>query len=348
MADKPVLVDFWAEWCGPCRQVSPILDELAGAHGDKITFLKMNVDENPVTPSSYRVTGIPTINVYQGGQVVKTHRRRPPEGRAAQGARRLHLSEHGAGSARPHQAPRPSSPRGDGGRCVRRPAPGGPHHPPQPLDGRLHLVAPGQGRARGPSASAASAGAARTVPNPTPLRNPTGSAQPATVRWRGQQPPGRVPGRRRAGRRPPRRGSARDPAGRAPSPAPAPGPRPPPACAGSTYPLTSRTASGETGEVAKPSAPRAPAPAARRPGARPRGRRPAPRARTTPTRAGPRTTRTPARGRPRRRCSRPGATHRVELPQGAGAAGRVDLLEQVQGDPDDLPSHAPHLPSSPV
>ena len=71
-SDKPVLVDFWAEWCGPCRQVSPILEEITAEHGDKITFVKMNVDENPVTPASYRVTGIPTINVYQGGEVVKS------------------------------------------------------------------------------------------------------------------------------------------------------------------------------------------------------------------------------------------------------------------------------------
>ena len=70
-ADKPVLVDFWAEWCGPCKQVAPILDEIAAEHGDKITLVKMNVDENPITPAAYRVTGIPALMVYQGGDVVK-------------------------------------------------------------------------------------------------------------------------------------------------------------------------------------------------------------------------------------------------------------------------------------
>ena len=70
-SDKPVLVDFWADWCGPCHLVSPILEEINAEHGDKLTFVKMDVDENPLTPAKYEVTGIPTLNVYRNGEVVR-------------------------------------------------------------------------------------------------------------------------------------------------------------------------------------------------------------------------------------------------------------------------------------
>ncbi|MBM6401259.1 MULTISPECIES: thioredoxin [Phycicoccus] len=71
-SDKPVLVDFWAEWCGPCRAVAPVLEEIARDHGDKVAVVKLNTDENPDITGKLGITSIPTMHVYQGGEIVKT------------------------------------------------------------------------------------------------------------------------------------------------------------------------------------------------------------------------------------------------------------------------------------
>jgi thioredoxin 1 len=70
-SDKPVLVDFWAEWCNPCKLVAPVLEEIANEHADKLTIVKLNIDDNPETARAYQIMSIPTMSVFQGGQIVK-------------------------------------------------------------------------------------------------------------------------------------------------------------------------------------------------------------------------------------------------------------------------------------
>ena len=68
-ADGPVLVDFWAEWCGPCKQIAPHLEDLAHHYGDRVRVVKVNIDHNPATPTRYGVRGIPTIMMFKAGEV---------------------------------------------------------------------------------------------------------------------------------------------------------------------------------------------------------------------------------------------------------------------------------------
>ena len=70
-SDKTVLVDYWAEWCGPCKMIAPILEAIAEEHGDKLNIVKLNVDQNPQITQKYNILNIPTLGVFSGGEVVK-------------------------------------------------------------------------------------------------------------------------------------------------------------------------------------------------------------------------------------------------------------------------------------
>ena len=83
-ADKPVLVDFWAEWCGPCRMIAPAREEIAGELADKVSIVKINIDENPDTPGKYGVRGIPTMLLFKGGQAVAQKVGAAPRGQIQQ------------------------------------------------------------------------------------------------------------------------------------------------------------------------------------------------------------------------------------------------------------------------
>ena len=80
-SDTPVVVDFWAEWCGPCKQIAPALDEIAGEMDGKVAIAKVNIDENPNTPGKYGVRGIPTLMMFKGGELIATKVGAQPKGK---------------------------------------------------------------------------------------------------------------------------------------------------------------------------------------------------------------------------------------------------------------------------
>ena len=71
-ADRPVLVDYWAEWCGPCKMIAPVLEEISSEYAEKLNIVKLNIDENPQTPPKYGIRGIPTLMIFKNGQVEAT------------------------------------------------------------------------------------------------------------------------------------------------------------------------------------------------------------------------------------------------------------------------------------
>ena len=101
-SSEPVVVDFWAEWCGPCRMIGPALEEIAGELGDKVTVAKINIDENPNTPAQFGVRGIPTMLLFKNGQAVATK-----VGAAPRGATSRVGSVVGAAVPAPRAAPGP-------------------------------------------------------------------------------------------------------------------------------------------------------------------------------------------------------------------------------------------------
>ncbi len=80
-SETPIVVDFWAEWCGPCKQIAPALDEIAGEMDGKVAIAKVNIDENPNTPGKYGVRGIPTLMMFKGGELISTKVGVQPKGK---------------------------------------------------------------------------------------------------------------------------------------------------------------------------------------------------------------------------------------------------------------------------